>query len=188
MSPAKLGPMQLGQAVDRDIQEFGVRMLEAVPARVVGRIAEAEVGAEVDDRDSLGGHRRDQRGGGAVGQGQERGIDVVGQLRADGQAGARELRMEVADRVVVAVAAGQADDVHVGVAAQQADELCADVAGRPDDPDSQLAGAAIGRLAAARAREEPGRRPVRLDHGGRLQSRAHRREPAPRGAVPFTDG
>jgi hypothetical protein len=147
--------MQLGQAVDGDLQELGMRMLEAVPAWVVGRIAQTEVGPQIDDGDALRGHGRDQRRGRAVGQGQERGIDVVGQLGADRQAGAGQVRVERADRIVVTVTAGQADDVDVGVAAQQPDELGPDVAGRPDDPHTELAGAAVGRHAAARAGEEP---------------------------------
>ena len=44
-----------------------------------------------------------------------------------------------ADRLVVAVAAGEADDLDVRVPGEQADELGADVAGRPDDPDADPA-------------------------------------------------
>ena len=53
-------------------------MLEAVPARVVVRVAEAEVGAEVDDR----GARRGEIGGDlrarAVGECQEDSVDWAG--------------------------------------------------------------------------------------------------------------
>ena len=73
-------------------------------------------------------------------------------------------------------------------AAQKPDELRADISRRPDDPDPEFARRAVRLHAAERAGELPGRRPVRLDHGGRLEPRAHRRVPAPRGAVPFTDG
>ena len=41
----ELRAMELGQAVDRVVEELRRRMLEAVPARVVGRVAEPEVRA-----------------------------------------------------------------------------------------------------------------------------------------------
>ena len=68
--------MQLGQAVDGVVEELGSRVLEAVPARVVGRVAEPEVGPEVDDRGAVGHEVRDEAGGRAVGQGEEDGIDL----------------------------------------------------------------------------------------------------------------
>ena len=40
----ELGAVELGQAVDGLVEEVGPRVLEAVPARVVGGVAEAEVG------------------------------------------------------------------------------------------------------------------------------------------------
>ena len=55
----ELGAMELRQPVDRVVEEVGPRMLEAVPARVVVRVAQAEVGAEVDDGGAR--PRRDRR-------------------------------------------------------------------------------------------------------------------------------
>ena len=155
-------------------------MLEAVPARVVGRVAEAEVGPEVDDRGAVGDERRHLGGGRAVGEGQE---DGVGRRQAgvDEQLGRGEVRVEVADRLVVAVAPGEADDLDVRVAAQEADQLRADVAGRADDPDAQPTRTVVTEAAAQRARQDPGRA-VRRDRGGRLEPRAHGR------MKPFADG
>src|SRR6185436_4026942 len=46
--------VELGEAVHRALEQVGPGMLEAVPARVVGRIAETEVGPLVDDRGARG--------------------------------------------------------------------------------------------------------------------------------------
>ena len=51
--------MELRQAVDRLVEEIRPRVLEAVPARIVGGVAKPEVGPEVDD----GGARSGQVGG-----------------------------------------------------------------------------------------------------------------------------
>ena len=101
--------MELGQAVDGDVEEVGPRVLEAVPARVVGRVAQPEVGPEVDDRGAGGDELRDdasrrRRGAGpgrprrAAGS---RGVDDVRPVVA-------EVRVDAVDRVVVAVAARRA--------------------------------------------------------------------------------
>ncbi len=56
--------------------------------------------------------------------------------------------MDVADRIVVALAAGQAHQIHVRMSGQEPDELTADVAGRTDDPDADPAWPA-GRVESA---------------------------------------
>ena len=111
----ELGPVELGQAVDRDVEEVGVRVLEAVPARVVGGVAEAEVGPEVDDRGAGLDDPGDDGRGRAVGQGEEDGVDVR-ERGVDDQAGVGEVRVDAVERVAVAVAALEADDRHVRVA------------------------------------------------------------------------
>ena len=70
---------------------------------------------------------RDEPGRGPVGEGEERGVDV-GQLGPHGQPGRAEVGVVAADRLVVAVAAGQPDDLDVRVAGQQPDQLAAGVA------------------------------------------------------------
>ena len=74
----ELGAVQLGQAVDGPLEEVGSRVLEAIPARVVGRVAQAEVGTEVDDRRAVGDEVRDEAGRRAVGEREERGVDLAG--------------------------------------------------------------------------------------------------------------
>ena len=49
--------------------------------------------------------------------------------------GRGEVRVDPADRVVVAAAADEPDELDVRVSRQQPDQLGADIAGRPDDPD-----------------------------------------------------
>ncbi len=112
-------------------------------------------------------------GRGTMGKGEERGVDL-GKLRADREARVGQMGMEALDRVVVAIAAGEADEVDVRVAREQADQLAADVARSADDPDADPSGSVVGRAAALRAGEDP-RRPVRRDRRGRLESCAHGR-------------
>ena len=138
----ELGAMELRQPVDRVVEEVGPRMLEAVPARVVGRVAEAEVGAEVDDRgaggDEVGGDLRP----GAVGECQE---DTA--IRRGGMLRRRIVEVSAwrrcgwtpVDGVVVAVPADQPDQFDVRVPGEQPDQLATDIPGRPDDPDADPA-------------------------------------------------
>ena len=111
-SARELVAMQLGQAVDGLIEEVGARMLEAVPARVVGRITEPEVGSEVDDRGPAGDEVRDDPGGRAVGQGQEHRIHGR-EPGPHGQSGRGEVGVMAADRLVLSIATGQSHDLDV---------------------------------------------------------------------------
>ena len=126
--------MQLGQTVDRLLEEVGSRVLEAVPARVVVGVSETEVGSEIDDggpgRDEIG-NEVDRR---AVREGKERGVNL-GQVGGDGEVGDRKVRVVTTDGVVVPVTPGQADDIDVRVTGQDPDQLGTDVPGRTDDPD-----------------------------------------------------
>ena len=150
----ELGAVQLGQAVDGVARGARARVLEAVPARVVGRVAQPEVGPEVDDRGAVGDEVRDEAGRRAVREGEERGVDL-GQRVPDREVGRGEVRVVAADRIVVAVAAGEPDDVDVRMARQQPDQLGADVAGRADDADADPARPAV----RATPRSERGRNP-----------------------------
>ncbi len=181
--------MQLRQAVDGLIQQVGSRVLEAVPARVVTRVAQAEVGSEIDDRRPRCGEVRHDPRRGAVGKGQEHGVGRR-QLRSHREVGRRQVRMVAADRLVLAVATREPDDLDVRMARQQPDELRADVPGRPDDADTDAPRAvpAVRRDATERAGEESRRRLARRDHRGRLETRAHGRVSALEGAQPLTGG
>ena len=128
------GPVELGKAVDGLAEQVGPRMLEAVPAGIVGGVPEAEVGAEVDDRRAGGRELRDDLGGGTMGQREEDGVRV-GDGRVDVEARAVEVDVGPADRLVAAAATHQPHDLDVRMARQQADELGADVAGGTDDGD-----------------------------------------------------
>ncbi len=165
--------MQLREPVDGHVQQLGSRVLEAVPARVVGGVAQAEVGTLVDDRRAGGEQVRRQVRGRAVGQGQEDRIDRR-QLAVDGQLGRAEVRVDAGDGVVVALATLEADEVDVRVPREEADELRADVAGRPDDadPDPTRAAGGIDVRVASGGRTLTGG-PSRLDD--RLEPGAHGR-------------
>ena len=163
--------MEFREPIDGPFEQVGPGVLEAVPARVVGRITQAEIGPEVDDCSAIGNEIGDELRGGAVGEGKKRGVDL-GELRADGEVGRGEVGMVAADRVVLAVTSGEAHDVDVRVARQDANQLGADVAGRSDDADADLARAAVGSRAPLRARSGP-RRAVRRDRRGRSEPRAH---------------
>ena len=109
-------------------------MLEAVPARVVGRIAQPEVGTLVDDRRAGGDEVGDELRRGAVREGEEdriRGRHVGMDVEVErGQVG-----MDAGDRIVVAAPPDEPDQLDVRMPREQPNELATDIAGRPDDPD-----------------------------------------------------
>jgi hypothetical protein len=82
------------------------------------------------------------------------------------------VRVVAADRVVLAVAAGESDDLDVWMARQQPDELGTDVPGGTDDADADPARPTVRAHAPLGAGEEP-RRLVRRDRRGRSEPRAH---------------
>ena len=149
-------------------------MREPVPARVVGRIAEAEVRAQVDD----GGAARGQVGHdlrrGPVREREEDGVRV----RHGGvhvEPGAVKVNVGPADRLPVPAAPHQAGDLDVRMAREEADQLRADVAGRAHDrdADSGVRGARLARGGhPTRHRNGPPARHGRDDGpGGRAHGR-----------------
>ena len=115
------------------------RVLEAVPGRIVGRVGQSEVGAQVDDQQSLleQGRRHGRRL--AVGEGQEDRVERsrVGQLGVDPVAGLGEVGERIADRQAIAVAGREPDDPDAWVPLQDADQLRTDVARGAEDGDPQ---------------------------------------------------
>ena len=120
-----------------------------------------------------------------MGEGQEDGVEVIRQLAVDGETGRGEVRVVTADRLVVAVAPGEADDQDVGMPGEQADELRPDVPGRADDADPQSPDPVVTDHTALAAGWEP-RRAVRRDPDRRLEPCAHGRTVALRGATLLT--
>ena len=150
--------MELRQAVDGDIEEVGSRVLEAVPARVVGGVAEPEVGAQVDDSGAGRGQLQGDLDPCAVGEGHEDRVE-----RRIGSVGSAALTVSpVVARCGWMPSIGswsrsrptRPDDLDVRVPRQQPDQLATDIARRPDDPDPQPARAALGVDPALGARQE----------------------------------
>ena len=112
---------------------MGARSRTSAGSRAASRRRKS--GPEVDDRGAGSDEVGDELRRRAVGQRQEDRVDRR-QGGMDGQLGRREVRVDAAERVVVAVAALEADEVDVRVAREEPDELGADVAGRPDDADA----------------------------------------------------
>ena len=74
----------------------------------------------------------------AVGQGEEHGFGVLGDVVEHVQVARGQVGVDVRDRVALALAAHEARDRHVRVQGEQADQLRADVAGGADDRDADL--------------------------------------------------
>ena len=149
-------------------------MREAVPLRVVGRVAQPEVRAQVDDRGAVRGEVRHDLRGRPVGERQEDRVRL-GNRRIDVEAGPVEMDVRPADRLARATASDQPLDPHVRVARQESDELRADVPGGADDRHAypgtaRRPGAIEG---ATRERDGPAPRHGRDDGpGGRAHGRA----------------
>jgi hypothetical protein len=110
-------------------------MLEAIPARIVRRVAKPEVGTQVDHRSTVGRDLRHLRRRGSVGEREEDSVGL-GSLCVDLQARRREMGMRDLDRFVRTFPPDESDDLDVRVACQEANELGPDVAGRADDRDA----------------------------------------------------
>ena len=131
-----------------------MRVLEAVPAWVVGQIAKSEVRTLVDDRRPSREEARGQIGGGAVGEGQEDGIHRR-QLVMDRQCGRAQVGMDAGDRIVVALAALQANEVHIRVPRQEPDEFGTHIPGGADDPHADASRSTRRVQPALRSGDEP---------------------------------
>ena len=110
-------------------------MFEAIPAFVVGCVAQPIVGAEVDDASAFVDETRDDRCGRTVWQRQEDSVDVR-QSRVDDVVGSSEVGMWIRHWISVAIAALEAGDTDLRMTFQDADELAADEAGSTDDADT----------------------------------------------------
>src|SRR5271157_1832283 len=123
-------------------------MVELVPARVVSRVVEPEVRADVEQGGptphDLAGHLR----GHAVRQRGEYGV-CLGDRLIDDQPRLTEVRVRGGDRLVVAVAAIQTGELDVGVMQKQSYQLAARVPGRAQDADGD--GTAVCRAEGPRS-------------------------------------
>ena len=84
--------MEFGQAVDRLGEQLGRRMIELVPARIVGRVVEAEVRSHVQQRGTARTDLAGHAGGHAVWQRREDGVGH-GDGLVDDEARGAEARM-----------------------------------------------------------------------------------------------
>ena len=129
----------LGEAVDGVALPFDRPVRLAVGPLVQGRIAQPEVGREVDDLGAAR-HLADHVLRGAVRQAAEHHVQraeiEVADLGQRGQAASGEVREHRLDRLAGIALRGHADDARLGVVVQQAQELGAGVAGRAQDPDA----------------------------------------------------
>ncbi len=110
-------------------------MLEVVPARVVRRIAEAEIGPQVDDGLAATEELVDPARHGPVGERQEHGLRVVRDVVVDVQVTRREVRVDPGDRIALPLPSDEPGDPDVRVEGEEPDQLRADVARRADDRD-----------------------------------------------------
>ena len=177
--------MELGEAVHGAGEEVGPRMREAVPARVVGRVAEPEIRPQVDDRGAVRREVGHDLRGGAVGQRKEDRVRV-GDRRVHVEPGPVEVDMGPADRLAGAAAADQPFDLHVRVPREEPDELGADVARGAHDRDTDARAPGRRRTvgsAAARQRDRPGdrERPRRRSRRSRSRARGAAHGRLPRG-------
>ena len=107
-------------------------------------------------------------------QGEEDRVHLVSEVAVEGEGGRGEVGVHRADRIVVAVAPGEADQRDRWVAVEEPDQFAADIPRRPDDTDPDPASGGGIRPA------------VRRDRGRRLEPRAHRRAGARRRAASLT--
>ena len=113
----------------------------AVPLRVVRRVGQAEVRAEVDHAAHTLVEVGDDRCARHVGQPQEHRVEAdedVGVVRAVAKLAVvgRQARVQVAYRCPGLGVAGDSDDIERRVRGGQAEQLCARVARRTDDADA----------------------------------------------------
>src|SRR4051794_6642512 len=108
----------------------------AVVAVVVLRVAQSEIGAEIDDEARLFGQRSDAVGGGAVGKRDEGSVDlfkaVVGR---EAQARVAQGRVRLPDRPTGLRVGGGLYDLDLAMAKDQPQQPPADVSRTTDDSD-----------------------------------------------------
>ena len=134
---AELLAVQLGQAVDGGREQVRPRVLEVVPARVVGGVAEPEVGAEVDHRLPASEELVDPARDRAVGEGEEHRLGAVGDRVEHLEVARREVRVDARDRVAPAARGRPGPTIStLGWSASSRIELRAHVPGRAHDRDA----------------------------------------------------
>src|SRR5205814_1704768 len=134
---AQLRPCQLGEAVDRFLQQLWRGVCVLVPALVGLRLTQPEVRSDVDDRATLPEPTRREPRGLARRQRGEHDLRVA-DLAADRQrrGSAVEVRLDVAQRLALMRARDDRDDSSFRMAQEQARELAAGIAGDANDRDA----------------------------------------------------
>ena len=140
-------PMDLGEAVDEAVEPLWSFVRLAVPAFVVGGVAETEVGRQVDD--ALGEPRElfDAAHGAAVGQADKEHVAAFELVeRAERQlGGAAEVGVGEVDEGAGESLTGHLGNLYLWVAEEQAQQLATGVPGTSDDgrPDHDAAPATV---------------------------------------------
>ena len=137
-APASSGSEQLGKAVDEPAEQLRGAVLEPVPERVERRVAEPEVGAEVDDEAGVVDESRHDVLRLARREGDEDDVETVeaGRVeRGEGEVavGGRQVRVERRDRRSGRAVALGHRDLENRVARQEPQQLRPEIAGRPGD-------------------------------------------------------
>ncbi len=137
---AQLGSVKLRQAVHGARQQVRPGMLEAIPARIVGRILEPEVRAEVDHRGPLADEGRSPLDGRPMGQGQEDGVGSRGGvIEAQGRPG--EMGVDGLDGFGAPPSPDETDQLHGWMPSKDADQLGSRVSSSADHRDPNRRGA-----------------------------------------------
>ena len=120
--------VELGQAVRPGAELVGERVLRPVPGRVGTRVAQPEVGREVDDQPGRGQGPRGELGRPAMGQGAEQHVGALLEAlvdRAEGELAVGGPQPGIAgdERLAGRLVARRPGDVEVGMAGQEAQQL-----------------------------------------------------------------
>ena len=138
-----LSPIDLGETVDRVFLQFGRGVGMAVPARIGGRIGQAEIGRKIDDLDARRARQQmlDHRLRRGVRQRAESKIKPE-RLPIDGierrqrrQGEGQELRKHVRHRLAGPAIGGQQHDFRARMADEQPQQFRAGIAGGAEHPD-----------------------------------------------------
>ena len=127
--------VQFGQAVDGAGEQVGVRMF-AVPAFVDVGIVEAEIGAGIDDGNTVIDKAGDALRGCGVRQGGEDDIDIALNVFGDELIDRPEVRKDLSQTLAGFGTPGDRGEFDIGVGGEESGQFSADIAGDVDDRGS----------------------------------------------------